>query len=103
MVTIRENSSCSAIGIPMSLFASLDSLQQRTSGNILTRLPTTSAPPTNPRLFRANDTEAMTEETFRRGSPKDKELLALDLINAALAVLEESRTIDERQAGSTAH
>ena len=94
MIPIRDNSSCATIGIPMDLFTSLDSLM---------RLPTTSPPPINARLFRVNDTEAMTEERRRRGSPKDKESLVLDVINAALAVLKEARTRDERQPASMAN
>jgi len=56
------------------------------------------------RLFRVNDTEEherMTEETRRGLSPKEKNLLLLDTINATLAALEDARMIDERQTDST--
>eukprot|EP00533_Pseudo-nitzschia_delicatissima_P006655 CAMPEP_0116089856 /NCGR_PEP_ID=MMETSP0327-20121206/6642_1 /TAXON_ID=44447 /ORGANISM="Pseudo-nitzschia delicatissima, Strain B596" /LENGTH=153 /DNA_ID=CAMNT_0003581063 /DNA_START=543 /DNA_END=1003 /DNA_ORIENTATION=+ len=105
MLPIRYNSSCDSVSIPVNLFASLDSSQQRASGDRSMGMSTFSPLlAIDARLFRVNDTEEherMTEETRRGLSPKEKNLLLLDTINATLAALEDARMIDERQTDST--
>ena len=95
MLPIRDNSSCASVSIPVNLFASLDSLQQQASGDTSMGLSTFSPLLTiDARLFRVNDTEEQertTEETRRGPSPKEKNLLHLDVVKAALAALKDDQ------------